>query len=112
MFIIANKFNDNLFWNSESGWSSIEEADFFTQEDMQSLEVVKNGYWCPLWSVDFIQFARTLSEVLEINLLSDSQIMRIAESMNLDVDNIYSLLSRAQCRWEEFKEKVERYKVE
>ncbi len=44
---ITNNFNssEKLYWNNEYGWTSIEEADVFSQYEFQIFNLPIGGSW-------------------------------------------------------------------
>jgi hypothetical protein len=55
-----------------------------------------------LWENDTIQFPRLIAEIDAIGL-TDGQIEGLCESMDLEREELFSLLARAQHNWENIK---------
>ena len=108
MYVIGSKVEENVFWSNEFGWADLDSAERFTIEEKQELNLPMDGYWIPLWSVDMIQFVRLLAECNQAGIFTLENLAPVAESMDLEEDQILSIIERAENRWEEEKEKIRR----
>ncbi len=106
MFIIGNKKDPTIFWSNEFGWTGADEADTFTKVDQSRLNLPLEGYWCPLWSVDTIQFARMIAECEAAGVFATPEFKAAADSMDLDTEQLSSIIERAQTFWDEWVAKV------
>ena len=107
MFFIINEKNKNLFWNNENGWGSFDTSDSFSTEDKESLNLPQEGEWISAWEVDTIQFARFIDECQAVGVFNDDdRLSQVAESMDLEIDEIYNIIDRAMSLFERTKEKI------
>jgi hypothetical protein len=112
MYLIGNRLFDTKWWNQEKEkWAGPDEATRFTTEDVKKIRLPPEGYWCPLWSVDFVQFSRLISEASEAGAFAAPIMSRMAESMDLTGRQVCSLIDRAINRWDEAKMKLKRNKT-
>ncbi len=44
-YLIQMEDNPAMFWSNEFGWTDIESADGFSQEEMESLRLPIDGKW-------------------------------------------------------------------
>lgn len=56
-----------------------------------------------LWDNDLVQFARLLCEINAEVDISSGELRRLAESMDLDPDEVRELFDRADVVWEDAK---------
>jgi hypothetical protein len=94
MYVIGEKDGD-AYWSNELGWVSLEDSDRFTREEQQTLRLPVGGYWITLWAVDATQFARLISECDAVGLFDEATLERLAESMDLEMSQVQSLVGRA-----------------
>ena len=102
MFIIGCINDDTLYWSNETGWVDLDSADRFNDKERRSLNLPMEGYWIPLWSVDCIQFARFIAECEANGVFSGQAMNSVAESMDLELSQVISIIDRAQNRWDEW----------
>lgn len=55
------------------------------------------------WNNNAIQFPRLIAELESAGIFSIENVEKVAEEMDLDVSEVYSLVSRAQAEWDEIK---------
>ena len=107
MFFIINEKNKNLFWNNEHGWVDFDSADSFSVEESRSLNLPDEGEWISAWEVDTVQFARFIDECQAAGVFNDDdRLSQVAESMDLEIDEIYNIIDRAMSLFERTKEKI------
>lgn len=113
MYIIGNREDEGIAYRLTEGWVSIDQAQYYTEEEKQFTVLPKGGYWCPLWSLDSIQFARFINNCKEIGLFDKRAIKKLAEMMNLNEHNIENIIDRATYRHEDVCMKIlEVYEME
>jgi hypothetical protein len=56
-----------------------------------------------MWENNLVQFARLLSEMNAVVDISSGELRRLAESMDLEPDQILELFDRAEAVWEDAK---------
>jgi len=65
------------------------------------------GRWTTLWEVNSIQFARFIAECEACGVFTDeARLEEVAESMDLDIDEVFELVSRAQESWDDYKASI------
>lgn len=108
MFLIGNKLEPHEFWSNEDGWVDQDDADLFDRDEQKYLNLPTEGYWVPLWSIDLTQFARFIAECEAAGIFNDDEerLNQVAESMDLEFDQVLSIIDRAQNRWDEEKQRV------
>ena len=106
-YVIQHKLEANTFWSSEHGWTGINEATFFTEKERKETEhIPADSMWQPLWNVDLIQFARFITECEDADVFSHPGFATVAEEMDLDVEDLETLLLRAREIFDQFKAKL------
>lgn len=104
---IGNLKNPTLFWSNEIGWVDQYEADVFSRDQQTYLNLPIEGHWVPLWSIDLAQFSRFIAECEACGVFTDKEKMQeVADSMDLEFHQVFSIINRAQNCWDEEKEKV------
>lgn len=106
MYVINNRSDSSQWWSNEFGWVDLDSADLFSIDEQRHLHLPMDGYWVPLWSVDVIQFARFIVECNAAGVFNQDRLLEVCESMDLEYDQLLSLIERAEIRWEEQKEKL------
>ena len=106
MYVIGNRRQADDYWSNEFGWVSVDQADRFTPFQQQALNLPDEGYWVPLWSVDAIQFARLITECDGQGIFENAGMQLVADSMDLTVEQVRSIIDRAQTRWDEEVSKI------
>lgn len=106
MYVIGNVKEEGLYHSPSKGWVTIEEAEVYNRDDCNQHQLPDEGYWCPLWSVDIIQFVRLIYESNRNGLYSDKNLQLLSEAMELTRGQIDSLIQRADNRYEEFCLKI------
>lgn len=102
-YIIGN-VNQTEFWSNEDGWADLASATRFTEKEKETLRLPMDGSWLTLWEVNSIQFARFIAECEAGGVFSDKDRMeQVAGEMDLSLDEVYELVSRAQTEWDDFK---------
>jgi hypothetical protein len=103
MFVIGHRRDGDSFWNDDVGWVSIDRSSRYTEEEKSQIpHLPLDGYWVPLWSVDFVQFARFITEAEACGVFENTTTMQsVADSMDLSLDQVMSIVDRAQNRWAE-----------
>ncbi len=105
MFVIGNRTDPTMFW-CDHKWGDQDSATRYTPKQQKTLGVPVNGYWVPLWSLDLTQFARLIAECEAAGVFTKESLEPVCESMDLQFDQVLSLIDRAQNRWEEEKERI------
>lgn len=106
MYVIANEKNTE-YWNNDNGWVDISSATLFNEEDTEVLNLPVGGHWVTLWEVNSLQFARFIAECEAVGVFSDESIMeQVAEEMDLDTDEVFQLVSRAQEYFDTWKKGI------
>jgi hypothetical protein len=106
MYVIRNINNKNLFWSNDWGWGSYEGCVIFNEHERRTLNLVDEGYWIELWDVNALQFARLIAEAEAMGVWTTAIIGALAEEMDLENDEVCSLISRAQADFDQAKEKI------
>lgn len=106
MYIIAHREDESQAFNFQQGWTTITQAQYFTDEEKESTKLPPEGYWCPLWSLDQIQFARFIASCQELGLLNQRAIQKLAEHMNCKLHNVENIIDRAKDRFDEVCMKI------
>ena len=105
MFFIKNTTNSNLFWNNENGWVDFDSADSFSVEEQRSLNLPNEGEWISAWEVDTVQFARFIDECQAAGIFDDDEsLSQVAESMDLEIDEVYNIIDRAMSLFQRIKD--------
>ena len=105
-YIIGNVNTEKKteFWSNEDGWADLASATRFTEKEKETLRLPMDGSWLTLWEVNSIQFARFIAECEAGGVFSDKDRMeQVAGEMDLSLDEVYELVSRAQTEWDDFK---------
>lgn len=97
MFVIKQK-EQNLYW-TENGWTQAEEATLFFDEDRPDVKLPPESYWCPLYSVDEVQFIRLLYESQKNGLFNQQALSELAERMHCEPEQVSILIDRARTRF-------------
>jgi hypothetical protein len=106
MYVIRNKDRkESDFWNNEHGWTDILEADMFAEDELD-YPLPLDGEWAMLWEVNAIQFARLIAEAEAEGVWTSDAIDGIAEQMDLEADEVYQIVTRAQAFFDEWKAKI------
>lgn len=105
MYKIGNLNDPNVFWSNDIGWVDLDSADLFSREQQTQLRLPLEGHWVPLWTIDVTQFARLIAECEACGIFDD-RLDRVADSMDLELDEVVSIINRAQARWDADKAKV------
>lgn len=99
-FVIKNE-RGTEFWSNDDGWVDIGSATRFTQEETRTLNLSMGGSWVTLWDVDALQFSRFIAECEACGVFADEDLMsQVGESMDLEIDEIYEIVNRAQESWD------------
>lgn len=107
MYVIQNTCHPGHYWSNDIGWCDFESATYFTPREQRFLNLPLEGAWCPLWSVDYIQFARLIAEAEAAGAFANPDVWdAIRESMDLTGDQLASIIERSQLCWEASKEKA------
>lgn len=106
MYVIGNVKDEGLYHSPSKGWVTIEGAEVYNREDCEKQQLPEDGYWCPLWSVDIIQFVRLIYESHRHGLYSDKNLQLLSEAMELTKEQILTLVERADNRYEEICLKI------
>lgn len=106
MYVIGNVKDEGLYHSRSKGWVTIEGAEVYNREDCEKQQLPEDGYWCPLWSVDIIQFVRLIYESHRHGLYSDKNLQLLSEAMELTKEQILTLVERADNRYEEICLKI------
>ena len=108
MYVIVGNKSDQ-FWQEKVGYGSLADATYFSKskhaKNPGRAETL-GGHWVPLWELDVIQFARLLSEMQASGILTPEALDVVAASMDLELDQIDELITRAETLWERSKEKL------
>ena len=108
MYVIVS-IRSGQFWSEKEGYGNLDSATYFTKAQHAAAPDRHNelgGYWKPLWELDVIQFARLLSEMQASGILTPEALDVVAASMDLELDQIDELITRAETLWERSKEKL------
>ena len=103
-----------LFWSNEFGWTSLDQATFFTEEETQTLNTTApDGIWVmahePLeasWDNNYVQFARLIAEINATFPISFDEWEGLKESMDLNDAELNDLFERATEVFETAKKKM------
>lgn len=105
LFVIINSRQE--FWSNQVGWTDITEATKFTLEETQTFNLPTGGKFTPLWEVDGLQFARFIAECEACGVFADEErMMQVADEMDLELDEVFELVSRAQEVFDNFKANI------
>lgn len=103
MYVIANE-KGTEFWSNDDGWVDIASASRFSKQDTELLNLPVGGHWVTLWEVNALQFARFIAECEACGVFNDeTRLQQVAEEMDLDTDEVFELVSRAQKFWDAYK---------
>lgn len=95
-YVIRNE-SGTEFWSNEDGWVDLASATKFTPDEYKSLNLPIGGTWITLWEINAVQFARFIAECEACGVFSDEVRMEeVAESMDLELDEVYEIISNAQ----------------
>lgn len=106
MYVIGNTTNSDLYWCNEHGWSCLDEADIFTRDEQAELRLPLDGYWCTLWAVDGLQFARFIAECEAAGVLTGDSLDDVGDSMDLSRAQLDQIIERAQNYWDNWVDRV------
>lgn len=59
---------------------------------------------CPNWQNNAVQFPRLIAEANAMGAFSSHRVKEMAESMNIETDDVLELVDRAEAEWEKIKE--------
>jgi hypothetical protein len=105
-FVIKNECGTE-FWSNDNGWTDIGSATHFTQDETRSLNLPTGGTWVTLWEVNCLQFTRFIAECEACGVFNDEdRLAQVAESMDIEINDVYELVSRAQEFWDNYKDKL------
>jgi hypothetical protein len=103
MYVIANEKNTE-YWSNEDGWVDISSATRFSKADTKVFHLPTDGHWVTFWEVNSLQFARFIAECEAAGVFCDSErMLLVADSMDLDTDEVFEIVSRAQKFWDDYK---------
>ena len=107
MYIISNQAKTEV-WSNENGWVDADSATRFSRKETQQFSLPTDGQWVALWEVDSLQFIRLIAECESYGVFSNSlpTMRKVAEEMDLDLDDLFEIISRAQERWDKYKTKL------
>lgn len=101
-FVIINSRQE--FWSNQIGWTDITEATKFTLEETTTFNLPTGGKFISLWEVNGIQFSRFIAECEACGVFTDEdRMMQVADEMDLDLDEVFEIVSRAQEVFDNFK---------
>lgn len=102
-FVVKNKEAEE-YWSNIHGWTDISEATRFTENEAKEYNLPTDGEWVSLWEVNSIQFARFIAECEACGVFSDEhKLVQVSDEMDLSLEEVYSIVSRAQESWDAYK---------
>ena len=105
-YVIQNQ-NGTEYWSNDDGWVDITSATRFGEQEKVTVNLPMFGTWTTLWEVNSIQFARFIAECEACGVFTDeARLEEVAESMDLDIDEVFELVSRAQESWDDYKASI------
>jgi hypothetical protein len=103
MYVIQDLHGD-AFWSNAEGWVDWEWADRFTEEERLTFRLPTHARWVTVWEATAVQFAELLAKCSVAGVFGDEERMQVvADSMSMDVEDVFSLVKRAQKIWDDFK---------
>jgi len=101
-YIIQNK-SENSYWSNEDGWVDVDSATKFSEKEILEFNLPTDGKWITLWEINSIQFSRFIAECEGFGVFENEERMeQVAEQMDLDIDELYQIISRAQYEFAKF----------
>lgn len=101
-FVIRNQ-KCTEFWSNENGWGCIEEANVFSEAESAAIHLPVGGSWVRLWECNQIQFARFIAECEACGVFCNELLMNhVANEMDLDMPELFQIVSRAQEEFDDF----------
>ena len=107
MFVIGHVNDELKYYHPDEGWVLIEEAEIYDDEDMQNTKLPEFGYWCTLWSMDLVQFARLITQCVKLGIINQQTGDQLAESMNCQWEEVASIVYRAVNRHNDFCKRLD-----
>lgn len=105
-YVITN-LKGTEFWSNEFGWTDISESTKFFEEETKTLNLPMEGKWMTLWEVNSLQFARFIAECEACGIFTDEdRLLQVCDSMDLELDEVYEIVGRAQTFWDNFKDSI------
>lgn len=104
MAYVIQRTDVPLFYNEETGkWGGLDDATFYHETgDLPETTCA----WAPLASIDQLQFIRLIAEIHMTGAISQEGYEELAESMDLEIDQIDTLTERALEMWDDLKAKL------
>jgi hypothetical protein len=105
-YVICNDRNTE-YWSNDLGWVGIDDATRFSAADITRLSLPIGGRWITLWEIDTLQFARFIAECEACYVFADTdRLNQVADSMDLDIDEVCELIDRATQQWDKYKTRL------
>ena len=104
---VASAQVDEMLKEAEKEHASLRICEYCGQALIKDGEIIHDESKCPkkYWLQNDVQFPRLLAEINAVGL-TDSQVMALGHSMDLDSEQIGELLGRAEKSFEPWKKKV------
>ena len=98
---------DEMLKEAEEEHASLRMCEYCGRAMVKDGEVIHDESKCPkkYWLRNDVQFPRLLAEISAVGL-TESQVMALGQSMNLDSEQIGELLGRAEKSFEPWKTEV------
>lgn len=93
-YLIQNSQGE--FWSNSDGWVVPANATNFSKKEKDEFNLPVDGRWVTYWEVDLVQFARLISECAATGMFDGEEIEEVADTMNLELSDVYEIISRAQ----------------
>jgi hypothetical protein len=106
-YLIKHK-KQMTFWSNEWGWTDVQSADFFSEEEKQNIHYLPiAGIWITTWEAKSIQFSRFISECEACGVFSNEDHMQeVADGMDLELEDLFGIISQAQIEFAELCKKL------
>jgi hypothetical protein len=112
MLYVIRDLHGDAFWSNESGWVDWEWADRFTEADRLTFNLPTHSRWVTVWEANAVQFAELLAKCAAAGVFRDDERMQdVAESMHLDVNEVFTVVGWAQKVWDDDKASILRNKA-
>lgn len=103
---VIRDLRGDAFWSNAEGWVDWEWADRFTEEERLTFRLPTHGRWVTVWEATAVQFAELLAKCMAAGVFRDERMEEVAESMHLDVEEVFTVVGWAQKVWDEDKARM------